>query len=55
MTTITVSPEINGTSEVIYYAVTGGKQASGQTIGAAVDALIPLLDSAEIKNAPTRK
>lgn len=45
MTTITVSPEVNATSETIYRAVTGDKQASGKTLGEAIDALTTELDA----------
>jgi len=44
MTTVAVVPTTDARSETIYHAVAGDKQASGKTIGEAVDALTPQLE-----------
>lgn len=44
MTTIAVVPTTNALSEITYHAVAGDKQASGKTMGEALDALTPQLE-----------
>lgn len=44
MTTVAVMPVTSTHSETIYHAVAGDKQASGNTIGEAIDALTPQLE-----------
>jgi hypothetical protein len=39
MTTVAVVPAINALSETTYHAIAGNKQASGKTMGEALDAL----------------
>lgn len=43
MTTITVVPEVNGDAGTVFWAVAGDRQACGNTLGAAIDALISIL------------
>ena len=45
MTTVSVIPESQGEAETNYHAIAGNKQASGKTIGEAIDALTPQLDT----------
>ena len=44
MTTIALVPVANTLSEPMYHAVAGDKQASGSTMGEALDALTPQLE-----------
>ena len=44
MATIAVVPTNNSQSEKTYHAIAGNKQASGRTMGEAIDALTPLLE-----------
>ncbi len=51
MTTIAVAPTMDALSEMTYHAIAGDKQASGKTMGEALDALTPQL--ADDDNAAT--
>jgi hypothetical protein len=46
MTTISIVPEMPGTNETVWRAMSGGKKSFGRTAGEALDALTPQLDEA---------